>query len=426
MLFLPLALIRVLYKSIKSPKYLVRLSERFALNPKLDSELDLWIHTVSVGEFLAAKSLIQAVVEKNPSIKLLITTTTVTGSELVQKYINEAKSHTNAKIYHVYYPYDVAYFCHRFLKNIKPSCAVFFETEIWPRMFTAIKKHEIKLFIINARLSEKSFRGYSKIKSYIGKTLNKVDYIAAQSDLDQKRFMALGCDSNKISVFGNIKYNLKLPEDLKGVADYYKSLFGDARKVFIAASTHAGEDEIILEVFKKIRKAHSNLLLVLVPRHPERFEKVYNLCSNDFNTVKYTDFNHNNNLPKNTFDSKDILLVDTIGKLLYFYAIADIAFVGGSLVNTGGHNPLEPALLSLPTIMGPHYHNFATIVAELRDSNAIKIAHNNTELQAQLEELLNDKELRLQIGKAAEATFEHHKGILEKYLQLLNLNKAVY
>jgi len=426
--FLPLVLIRILYKAVRNPKYLVRVSERFGiyndhsqLKPK-NTSVDIWLHTVSVGEFLATKPLILELLKIKPDYKILITCTTLTGSELISKFIEQNKVFN---LYHVYYPYDNTIICNRFLNTFKPKLAVFLETEIWPKMFTQIKQHDIKLFIINARLSEKSFNNYFRFQKFIKPIINKVDLIVSQGNLDQTRFLKLGIASDKIITYGNIKYNIKLPDDLDSKSNEYKQILNIKNNlVLIAASTHNGEDEIIINIYLKLKKVYPDLLLVIVPRHPERFSKVYNLCLNTgLNTKKFSAISFDLKTTKsNNLDNvicPDIFVLDTIGQLLYFYNLADLAFIGGSLIPIGGHNPLEPAALKIPAIMGPNYYNFSQIVDNLKEANGIIICENNNALEASLLKLLGNQNLRRDLADNAFKIIEQNKNILEKYVTLL-------
>lgn len=417
-LFLPLAVIRILFKSYRNPKYLERLSERFALFDKFDIEIDLWIHTVSVGEFLAAKVLVDALIKIEPNIKLLITTTTPTGSQLVQDYIAKNQA---INIKHVYYPYDATFICKKFLNKTNPKQVIYFETEIWPKMFGELDRRNIKLSIVNARLSEKSYNGYSNIRELIANTLNKIDFIAAQGESDKQRFIDLGYNENNIKVFGNIKYNLRLPEDISSAAKFYKSIFGQDRKVIIAASTHLGEEEIMLSVFSKLKKQFPELLLIIAPRHPERFDTIYSMCLNSsYRVTKFTELDPTAVSYKNT----EILLLNTLGRLLYFYNIADLAIIGGSFVDIGGHNPIEPATLSVPSIIGPYYYNFNEVVTELEANKGIIVANTVSSLETAAENLLNNKGLSGKIGAAGFNTVAQHQDILKKYIKLI-MGKSV-
>lgn len=422
-LLVPVALTRILIKSRSNPDYRHRIPERLALynsavKDKISNgEQDLiWIHCVSVGEFIAAKPLLSKIIEKHNSIKLLITTTTPTGSRLVQEFITKNKKRTASNLIHVYYPYDNSLIAEKFLRTFKPKAAIFFETEIWPMMFDKIKQHHVKLLILNARLSEKSYKGYKKILNFIATSLGNVDFIAAQSDADKSRFTQLGY-KNIISTYGNIKYDLNLPDDLEQKSLEYKSKFltNSNQLVLIAASTHPGEDEIIVDLFKRIKAKLPDLKLIIVPRHPERFEPVYNLCiEQGLSTIKYSGlYNH-------SITNLDVLLVDTIGKLLYFYNISDLAFIGGSLVNVGGHNPIEPAALRVASVIGHNYHNFQQVVASLAEINGIVIAKDNSELENCIYNLLQNKTNRDEIAVNAYNNIKQHQGVVEKYIKLLD------
>lgn len=432
-LFVPLASLRIIYKAHKNPKYLYRFNERFARYGKYSDifniDQPIWFHTVSVGEFLAAKSLIMEIFTCCNN-DVLITTTTPTGSELVEKYIKSIKGQhlKNNKMYHVYYPYDNPRICRRFLNIIKPKLALFFETEIWPKMFDQIKKQNIKLYIINARLSEKSFKGYKKILDLIQQSLNRVDYIATQSDEDASRFKNLGY-KNQINNFGNVKYNISLPNDLKFKSEsllkfFNKNVKSNAQNnlILIAASTHAKEEEILLNIFQNLKLEHSSLKLILVPRHPERFKDIYALCkSTRFNVTKYSDHVAQDKFVVGDMDREDfdIFLLDTLGQLLYFYNIADVAFIGGSMVDIGGHNPLEPAILHVPCVIGPYYYNFNDIVSKLSHNSAIVIADNASDLESKISNLLAKHESRTKIAEAAYTNIMQHQGVLHKYTKLI-------
>lgn len=429
LLFLPLAVLRTIYKAITNPLYRTRINERFAVfNWDRKISIDIWIHTVSVGEFLAAKILLDKIITLRPELNILITTTTPTGSQLVLDYI---KNKDNINIKHLYFPYDVKFICQSFISKIKPKMAVFFETEIWPKMFGVIKNNNIKLFIINARISDKSYQGYTRIKDYIKNILSKVDYIAAQTETDKTRLLSLGVSKNNISVYGNIKYNLQLPEDITEQSNIYKKFLiknNQNKKILIAASTHPGEEEIILDIYNNIRQHDNNLLLILVPRHPERSMQVAKLCElcsdYKYHIVKYSelfDRNHANSAVDSTNLERDpdIFILDTIGKLLYFYNLSDLAFIGGSMVDIGGHNPIEPALLDIPSIIGPYYSNFTDIVNNLQKNKGILVAHDKKDLENAIMKLLTDKNSSEKLARSAKESLKTHQLVLEQYIELL-------
>lgn len=435
LLFVPVAVIRLLFKARKNPRYVVRLKERFAILSHQPDIIDIWIHTVSVGEFIAAKPLIISILQQNPNFKLLITCTTPTGSELISQFITQSIiQHKN--ITHIYYPYDSNLICTKFLNIFSPKIAVFFETEIWPKMFRQIKNHNIKLYIINARLSEKSYRGYAKFKNHIKNILNYVDFIAAQSQDDLNRFVKLGYNINNIAVYGNIKYNLTIPSDLQEKSSCYKNLLiGDAelsnRLILIAASTHHGEEEIIIKIYQQLKINFPSLLLIVAPRHPERTQSVYDLCLKYFDPkaiVKFTDvFNQieiQHDKSSTLLNTPDIFILDTIGQLLYFYNISHVAFIGGSFVSVGGHNPLEPVSLSIASIIGPSYHNFKDIVEDLHQAGGLVIAESEQALQKNIEGLLADKKNRIDLVVNASKFFSNRQqqNVLTKYIELILKN----
>lgn len=434
LLFLPLATARLCIKAITNPVYKKRFYERYAVYYPGEGnvKIDLWFHTVSVGEFIAAKSLLLKLLDKTDN-KILITCTTPTGSYLIEKFLLECFStnpENKERLVHYYYPYDSNVICSRFLKKFQPRLAVFFETEIWPKMFRQLKKHKIKLFIINARLSEKSFKTYSKFLVYFQNIFPCIDYVATQGQNDYERFIKLGVSANKISVFGNIKYNLTLPLDLQNKsAEYKKKLLGstdqNAKKIIlIAASTHIGEDEILLNIYSELKKKYDNLILIIVPRHPERFQQVYELCtdinndSNAYTICRFTELE----LMSRLSDNIDIFLLDTIGQLLYFYNISDVAFIGGSLSPVGGHNPLEPAVLKIASVIGPHYHNFSDIVDNLQESQGLLIADSAADLKGKIDFLLSDESYRAKIGMNAFNAMKQHQQVLNKYYDLIASN----
>ncbi|MBP9721707.1 MAG: 3-deoxy-D-manno-octulosonic acid transferase [Gammaproteobacteria bacterium] len=405
-----------------------RLSERLGSIPA--EPIDIWLHTVSVGEFIAAKPIIIKLLAET-DCTILITCTTVTGSELISKFIVEQD---NNKIKHYYYPYDITIICRRFLNKTKPKLAIFFETEIWPKMYKSLKKRNIRLYLVNARLSEKSYNNYKKIQKYIKTVINSIDYIGCQSAVDYNYFIKLGYNPKKIDIVGNIKYNLFLPEDLDSKSSEYKKLFTYNKSqepiILIAASTHNNEEEIILKIYIKLKLVYPNLILILAPRHPERFGQVYNLSFNyGLKTIKYSEFNcskffdsdpnFNSSFNSNFNSNFEVYILDIIGQLLYFYNVSDLAFIGGSLVPVGGHNPLEPAALRIPSIIGPNYYNFTDIVNNLISNNGLLCASSELDLQEKILILLEDVNYRKTIGANAYHCLQEQTDILNNYFSLV-------
>lgn len=390
-LSLPLAVLRLLWKSRKNSEYRQRLPERFARGLPASRDA-LWIHTVSVGEFLATLPLILRLLEDD--YPLLITTTTPTGSAMLKQRLGEQVSHC-------YLPFDAPSLVHSFLKQMQPRVAVFVETEIWANYLHTLKKHQIPALLINARLSKKSFSGYAKLGQFTRETLACFDEVACQNSLSQQRFQQLGA---KATTLGNIKFDLAVPADLIRRQNQLQSLLGD-KPFILAASTHKGEDEIILHAFQQSAYATTHRL-VIAPRHPERCNEVLKLCqANDNQAVLYSE------IVATLSTDISLLIIDTLGELLYFYSLADFAIIGGSFVPHGGHNPLEAALFATPCLIGEHYFNFDRLINEMNDEHAIMITT--------AKQLLTPQENLAAIGKNAQYFLAKNQGALDNYLQLI-------
>ncbi len=403
-LLLPLALLRLYWRGRRDTGHRQRWRERLGFVPTL-SPGGLWVHAVSVGETRAALPLIRALLDRYPDLPLLVTTTTLTGSRQVREALGE-------RVHHVYAPYDLPGATRRFLQRARPRLAVIMETELWPNLLRQCATAGIPVLLANARLSERSARGYGRIRGLTAALLRDVTLIAAQADADAARFRALGAP--RVEVAGNLKYDLALPADLlERGRRLRRDLLGDQRLVWIAASTHAGEDEPILEAFARLRARWPALLLLLVPRHPERFDSVAALCrQRGFAVARRSGRN------VCTPDSA-VFLGDSMGELLLLYAAADLAFVGGSLVATGGHNVLEPALLGLPVLFGPHMFNFTEAGERLLEAEAAWRVADAGELAAAADRLLSDSELRQIAGQRGQAVVERHRGALAALLGLI-------
>jgi 3-deoxy-D-manno-octulosonic-acid transferase len=401
-LALPVALLRLYWRGRRDPEHRRRWTERLGLIPLLPPSGCLWIHAVSVGETRAALPLIRGLLNRYPDRPLLVTTTTLTGSRQVREALGE-------QVHHVYAPYDLPGAVRRFLQGTRPRLAVIMETELWPNLLRQCAVAGIPVMIANARLSERSARGYARIRRLTASMLRDVTLIAAQAKADAERFRALGAP--RVEVAGNLKYDLTLPDDLpKRGRQFRRDGLGANRPVWIAASTHAGEDEQVLDAFTTLRARWPELLLLLVPRHPERFDGVAALCrQRGFSVVRRSE---ERPCPPETA----VFLGDSMGELLLFYAAADLAFVGGSLVPTGGHNVLEPALLGLPVLFGPHMFNFTEAGERLLEAEAAWRVADAAELAANLDRLLADPALRQQAGQHGRTVVERHRGALAALL----------
>jgi len=404
-LLVPVVLLRLLFRSVKLPGYRKRIAERFAFFSGAPERV-VWVHAVSVGETIAASPVINALLKQNPDQKILLTTSTPTGSAQALEIFGE-------RILHVYAPYDLPTVVKRFLKHFDVSLLVVMETEIWPNLFYQCHQHHIPVLLANARLSEKSMQGYLKLASLSRATVRCITRIAAQSEADAERFIKLGADKDKVSITGSIKFDLNIEQSLRESADVLRRELGINRKIWIAASTHEGEEALLLNILTLLQSSEPDLLLMLVPRHPDRFDKVATFCEKrGFTLVRRS---HGASCDQAT----RIYLGDSMGELLLMYAAADIAFVGGSLVAVGGHNLLEPAALGLPVVTGPYLFNFADISQRLQEVNGMLKSEDADQLASNMEMLLRDDTLRQKMGENARLFVEQNRGSLEKLLELI-------
>lgn len=408
-LLIPLVIIRLLLRSLKLPAYRHRISERFGFGSSLIShKKTLWIHAVSLGEAQAALLIVNAVREKNDWSQILLTTTTTTGAELVQAAINN-----NPNLIHRYAPYDLPDAINRFIKRTQPNLLIIIETELWPNLIHACHKRNIPVIIGNARLSARSMRGYQYFSLLIKTTLQEVTAIAAQSQADAERFKRLGACPERLWVTGNIKFDLMLPNNRQEQFLSLKQNFNLQRPIWIAASTHHGEEEIILAAHVTLRQTIKNALLILVPRHPERFIQVTKLSvKNGFSTRSWSEHSV---VP----DSCAVYIGDTTGWLTIFYGLAKLAFIGGSLVPVGGHNPLEAAVFGMPIIFGTHRFNFTEITQILLDAHAAFEVQDQDTFAAKLLELFNNDNLCYTVGKNALQVLENNRGALTKLMKIV-------
>ena len=406
-LALPLVLLRLWRRGRQNPAYRQRWGERLGRFPAPTFAVaPIWLHAVSVGEVMAAAPLIRALRARYPDCPLVVTTTTPTGSDRLRALCG-------ADVFHVYLPYDLPGAVRRFLGNIRPRLAVILETELWPNLFHHCAKRRIPLVIANARLSPRSAAGYARLASLVRTTLAKVSLIAAQGEGDAERFQALGADPGRLQVMGNLKFDQALAEDLPTRAQALRQQLGATRPVWVAGSTHEGEDEQVLAAFAQLRRSLPEALLVLVPRHPERFNKVAALVEQ-----RGLSLARRSRQQPCTADTA-VYLGDTLGELPLFYAAADLAFVGGSLVATGGHNLLEPAAVGVPVLCGPHLFNFQEIGQALLEAGAVRKVMDEAELALLAEKLLRDGEKRASMGEAGRALVADNRGALERLLSLL-------
>jgi len=367
----------------------------------------IWVHAVSVGEVNAAIPLIDSMLHRYEDREILVTTSTLTGSNILLSKMDN-------KIYHQYLPVDIPHFLEKFISFWKPSILIILETEIWPNLIESCKNNEVRTLLVNARLSNKSLNSYKYIRHLISDAIKKLDVILTQYKSDSERFEELCGESLKIEACGNLKFDYEIPKELNLITQSIKddwAIAGIHRPTLIAASTHEGEEEIILDSFMKILESKSDALLIVVPRHPERFDRVYKKIKKTNLVVA------KRSLEEDISEKVNVLLGDTMGELNLLYSVSDIAFVGGSLVDHGGQNLLEPASLSRPICSGENLRNFQEISKELKEKNALKIIKEPSDLVEFFLELISEKELLKEKGNAANEVFIKNKGALEHILK---------
>ncbi len=406
-LLTPVVILRLLWRSFKSPQYRKRIPERFGSVNNISQLNPIWVHTVSVGEFLASVPLIKRVMQQYPDRTILVTTTTPTGSERVKAVFGD-------QIEHFYLSYDLPGAVQRFLQKTNPCLALIMETEIWPNLFAAVNKRSIPLFIANARLSESSFRGYQKLSGLVAEALANVSHVCARDAKDSERFKLLSNDPEIVSPVGNIKFDIDIDSKQKALGIEFKHKFlGKGRKVLIAASTHKGEDEQLLEAFIHLLEDFPDLLLLLVPRHPERFTDVVQLCEGEgFSVVTRSS--------GQVADESAIFVGDSMGEMLLYLSAADVAFIGGSLVPVGGHNMLEAIALGVPVISGGHVHNFQDVADNMVKQNAGFIVNDSDELVSKAKALLSSEELCSKIAKNGAEFLQHNRGAINAIIEKIS------
>ena len=407
-ILLPFLVLFWFAKSLLNKSYLDRLTQRFGFGyPKLNSG-SIWIHAVSVGEVQASIPLVNELKQHYPYKEIIITTVTPTGSKQVKNIFKDAVETS-------YIPFETNFAIKNFFNSIKPSVALIMETEIWPNLYKECGSRGIPLILVSARISEKSLINYKRFLPLFRDTLSHGILIAAQSQIDADRFLALGASKDRTWIMGNIKFDFKLPEEMLTKAKIYRSKIFPRRHIWIAASTHEHEEEIILEAHKNISKKIENLLLILVPRHPERFAKITQILKED-NWI-YSKKSDDQDIP----ESCQVLLIDTIGELLFFYACSDVAFVGGSLLPVGGHNLLEPAAIGLPIITGAHTFNQKEMTDRLTQVDALRIVHNVNSLSSDVIFFLTNTEESKNAGQRGKLIVESNKGAIKSLMKRLNI-----
>ncbi len=397
-LALPVLLLRLWWQGRRAPALRRNLGHRVGFVPSLPGPV-VWVHAVSVGETIAAAPMIRRLLARDPAITILMTAMTDTGLAQARKMFGD-------QVQYAYAPYDTPGSIRRFLDRANPRILVIMETEIWPNMIRQSRARRVPVFLINARLSERSARGYEKIRSLVASIMQSISWVAAQAEKDAERFRRIGVAPSKVAVTGSVKFDVDIPDDLRGASiGLRQSLHG--RPVWIAGSTHRGEDEQVLEAHRKVLQNCPEALLILVPRHPDRFESVVDKVMQEGLTLARRSRGED---PA----SAQVYLGDTMGELMMLYGASDLAFVGGSLIERGGHNPLEPAAWGIPVFSGRHIFNFEAIYQRLLDDKGVKLVADAGDLAVHVSSLFSDGGEREAIGRRALDVVNKNRGALDK------------
>jgi 3-deoxy-D-manno-octulosonic-acid transferase len=406
-LLLPLVLLRLLWRSVKAPDYRRRWAERFGIFAPPADWGGLWVHAVSVGEVQAILPLIRQVLAQNPALPITVTTTTPTGSARVREQLGD-------QVCHVYLPYDLPPALTGFIRRVRPRALLMVETEIWPNLLYLCRRHGIYTLLANARLSEKSARRYARLRRFTRQTFAGIDHIAAQAEADAARFRKLGVPAERVSVTGSIKFDMRIPASLEERVEVLRRDWG-SRPVWVAGSTHEGEDELVLFAHHQVLEHFPDALLILVPRHPERFERVGGLCKRE--RLRMARRSRSGEYDGST----QVYLGDTMGELPVMLGSADVAFIGGSLVPTGGHNMLEAAAQGVAVCFGPHVFNFATISQMLIEEGAAVQVENESALAGQVVAWFEDASARAEVGENGRRVVAQNRGALQRLIDLMPL-----
>lgn len=404
---LPITVYHLIWRGFRQRPYLLRWNERYALSypGAAPAPGALWVHAVSVGEVNAAAPLINALLRTYPQRRVLVTTITPTGSQRVRALWGE-------RVDHVYLPYDITVAVRRFLARFRPAVALIVETELWPNLLFSCRDAGVPAYLVNARLSERSLRGYRALRPLVGRALRSFRAVAAQSQEDAERFGRLGAHAAQLRVCGNLKFDTPVDPGIAAFAESFRARCGE-RPVWIAASTHPDEEAPVLAIDAALRALRPDLLLLWAPRHPERFRPVTQQAIDAGLRVATRTLTR---LP----DADDaVFVIDTLGELMNFYACADVAFVGGSLQAIGGHNLLEPAAVGTPAVTGPHLHNFSDIAKQLLAANALRIGIDADAVAQDVAALLDDAAARARMAEAGRALVAQGRGALDKTLALI-------
>ncbi len=401
----PIALLMNLWRGLRDSSYRERLGERFGFGEKLEGKV-IWIHAVSVGEVQAAEPLVRQLLERHPGHRLVLTTVTPTGAARARQLFHD-------RIVLRYVPYDLPGSVKRFFDRVQPKLAMILETELWPNLYAECGRRGVPLVLASARLSPRSVGRYRRLVPLFRQTLSNGIVIGAQSEADAERFRSIGAAPERTHVTGNIKFDFQPPPDVEARGARWRGQNAPGRMIWVAGSTHEGEEAIALDAHRQVLERFPDALLVLVPRHPQRFDAVRELLEKRAESCAWRSSG------TVIAPSTAVMLGDTMGELMMFYAAADVALVAGSLVPIGGHNLLEPASLGRPVLTGPHNYNSEEIAQLLLDAGAARKVADTGELAACVVGLFGDSDRRAAMGAAGKAVLDANRGALDRLLALV-------
>lgn len=402
----PFILLYFAFRGLRDRSYLQRWGERFGYLPTSVKQGGIWVHAASVGEFNAASPLIRSLLDTYPDLPLMITTLTPTGSERVKRVLGDQVSHS-------YIPIDLPGAVSRFLHRLQPRLIIVMETEIWPNLYLQADRLKIPLLMANARLSERSVKHFKYLPGFVRRILQSVTWVGAQSPGDAERLILCGANQHRTDTTGNLKFDLDVPVDLEENATALRTRWRHHRPVLVAGSTHEADEQVVLPAFIQLLQTLPDALLILVPRHPERFSRSAQLARDaGLNTQLRSE-------DETCSEQAQCFIIDSIGELLAYYACADVAFVGGSMGEVGGHNALEPAALGKPVLLGPNMDNARDIASKLMQCGAALQVANQAEFLQAVEKIMTDDDLRDAMGLAGQKLVDKNKGALDLTMQAI-------
>jgi 3-deoxy-D-manno-octulosonic-acid transferase len=397
----------LLWRGIRDRSYWHNFSERFGLGPRVAPH-GVWLHAVSVGEVQACAPLVVALSRRHPQLPLTVTTFTPTGAARARALVGHIATVR-------YVPYDLPGAVRRFLKRVEPQLAVIFETELWPNLYRECGRRRVPLVLASARISQRSLGRYRRLGALFTDAVSTAAIVAAQAEGDAERFRALGAAPASTHVTGNLKFDFELPEGLAERGRRLRAAYAPGRAMWVAGSTHEGEEAAVLAAQRQVRAAHTDALVAIAPRHPARFAAV----AEQLGKAGVAFVRRSDGEGARGAAAPEVLLLDSLGELLEFYAASDVAFVGGSLVPVGGHNLLEPAALGLPVLTGPNNFNGPEVAQLLISRGAAQVVHNPQELGAAVSSLLADDAERERIGALGRDSVAASRGALARLLELI-------